>query len=215
MWDVGYASGGNYWSDYNGVDLCSGAAQNVCTRPDGIGDTPYTFANARDNYPLMKLFVEAIIHDVAVSKITPSATSVNQTKTLSITVTVTNEGAATENLTLTVYYDSTMLGSRTILALDPGSSQTLLFNWNTTGVALGAHSLKAVATTVWGEIDVADNTLVTGPVYVNASPSTTPRSPTTTQPSPSTDSYIEAGVAILLVAAFLATMVYWKRDKTR
>jgi parallel beta-helix repeat protein len=214
MWDVGYASGGNYWSNYNGTDQCSGPAQDVCPRPDGIGDTPYTFANARDNYPLMKLFVQTIIHDVAVSNITPSATSVNQTKTLSITVTVTNEGAATENFTLTLYYDTAMIGSRTILALAPGSSQALLFNWNTTGIALGAHTLKAVATTVWGEIDVADNTLVTGPVYVNAAPSTTPGSPTPTQPNPSTDSYIEAGVAILLVT-FLVMMAYRKRDKTR
>jgi parallel beta-helix repeat protein len=214
MWDVGYASGGNYWSNYNGTDQCSGPAQNVCTRPDGIGDTAYTFKNARDNYPLMRLFVQTIIHDVAVSNITPSATSVNQTKTLSITVTVTNEGAATENFTLTIYYDNTMIGSRTIPTLTPGSSETLLFNWNTTRVTLGAHSLKAVATTVWGEIDVADNTLVTGPVYVNAAPSTTPRSPTTTQPNPPIDSYVEAGGAVLLLA-LLAMIAYRKRNKTR
>jgi hypothetical protein len=214
MWDVGYASGGNYWSNYNGTDHCSGPAQNVCTRPDGIGDTPYIFASARDNYPLMKLFVQIIIHDVAVSNITPSSTSVNQTKTLSITVTVTNEGAATENFTLTLYYDKTMIGSQTISALIPGASQTLLFNWNTTNVPLGTHSLKAVATTVWGEIDVADNTLVTGPVYVNAAPSTAPRSPATTQPNPPIDSYVEAGGAILLLT-FLAIIAYRRRNKTR
>ncbi len=212
MWDVGYASGGNYWSDYTGVDHCSGPAQNICTKPDGIGDSPYVFANARDNYPLKNIFVQTVIHDVAVSKITPSATSVIQTKTLSINVTVTNEGAATENFTLTLYYDTTVIGTRTILALDPGSSQTLIFNWNTTGVALGAHNLKAVATTVWGEIDVADNTLVMGPVYVVRTPTTTPHSPT--QPTPSTDFYVEAGVAILLVAGFLVMMVYRRRGKT-
>jgi parallel beta-helix repeat protein len=214
MWDVGYASGGNYWSDYTGADHCNGPAQNVCTRPDGIGDTPYTFASSTDRYPLMKLFVQTIIHDVAVANITPSATSVNQTKTLSITVTVTNEGAATENFTLTLYYDTTMIGSQTISALISGASQTLLFNWNTAGIALGAHTLKAVATTVWGEIDVADNTLVTGPVYVNAAPSIAPRSPTTTQPNPPIDSYVEAGGAILLLT-FLAMIAYRRRNKTR
>jgi hypothetical protein len=162
----------------------------------------------------MKLFVETVIHDVAVSGITPSTTSVIQTKTLSINVTVTNEGAATENFTLTLYYDATMIGSQTILALSPSSSQTLTFSWNTTGVALGAHNLKAVATTVWGEIDVADNTLVVGPIYVRMTPPTTPpHSPT--QPTPSLDSYVEAGVAILLVAAFLVTIAYRRREKTR
>ena len=52
-WDDGYPSGGNYWSDYNGVDSYTGPFQNV-TGGDGIGDTPYTIdANNQDRYPLM------------------------------------------------------------------------------------------------------------------------------------------------------------------
>jgi len=50
--DLGYPSGGNYWSDYNGTDLYSGPYQNE-TGSDGIGDTPYVFdANNVDHYPL-------------------------------------------------------------------------------------------------------------------------------------------------------------------
>ena len=52
-WDGGYPTGGNRWSDYTGVDNCSGVSQNVCPAPDGIGDTPYVFLPGRDNYPLM------------------------------------------------------------------------------------------------------------------------------------------------------------------
>jgi parallel beta-helix repeat protein len=52
-WDAGYPSGGNYWSDYNGMDCYSGPYQNV-TGGDGIGDTPYVIdANNTDHYPLM------------------------------------------------------------------------------------------------------------------------------------------------------------------
>jgi len=54
VWDDGYPSGGNFWSDYAGVDNCSGPNQNVCPDPDGIGDTPYVIdGDSRDRYPLV------------------------------------------------------------------------------------------------------------------------------------------------------------------
>jgi parallel beta-helix repeat protein len=47
IWDDGYPSGGNYWSDYSGSD----------TDGDGIGDSPYTIdENNIDHYPLMTGF---------------------------------------------------------------------------------------------------------------------------------------------------------------
>ena len=53
VWDDGYPSGGNYWSDYTGVDSYSGPYQNE-TGSDGIGDTPYVIdENNIDRYPLM------------------------------------------------------------------------------------------------------------------------------------------------------------------
>jgi len=53
IWDNGYPSGGNYWSDYTAVDNFSGPGQNV-PGSDGIGDTPYAFTGNQDNYPLME-----------------------------------------------------------------------------------------------------------------------------------------------------------------
>jgi len=55
-WDNGYPSGGNYWSNYTGVDTRSGPNQ-VETESDGIGDTPYDIdENNQDRYPLMGPF---------------------------------------------------------------------------------------------------------------------------------------------------------------
>jgi parallel beta-helix repeat protein len=54
LWDNGYPSSGNYWSNYTGADSKSGAWQNQ-TGSDGIGDTRYVMdSNNVDNYPLMK-----------------------------------------------------------------------------------------------------------------------------------------------------------------
>jgi thermitase len=53
VWDDGYPSGGNYWSDYNGTDLLGGPYQNL-TGSDGIGDTPYSIdINNKDRFPYM------------------------------------------------------------------------------------------------------------------------------------------------------------------
>ncbi len=79
-WDIGYPLGGNYWSDYSGVDNFSGPGQNE-TGSDGMGDTPYTSigggAGAQDNYPqmepwppdraIMDLFKEASPHHAYVN----------------------------------------------------------------------------------------------------------------------------------------------------
>ena len=53
MWDDGYPSGGNYWSDCTDVDLYSGPYQNEAGS-DGIWDHPYVIdADNQDRYPLV------------------------------------------------------------------------------------------------------------------------------------------------------------------
>jgi len=64
VFDNGYPSGGNYWSDYNGTDAFSGTYQNR-TGSDGIGDTPYIIgAGGIDHYPLMKPWAPHILGDI-------------------------------------------------------------------------------------------------------------------------------------------------------
>jgi len=55
IWDDGYPSGGNYWSDYSGVDV----------NGDGIGDTPYIIdADNQDRYPLMHSWSPLPVHNI-------------------------------------------------------------------------------------------------------------------------------------------------------
>ncbi len=52
-WDWGYPAGGNYWSDYTGVDVMRGPGQNL-TGSDNIGDVSRNipFGPNVDRYPL-------------------------------------------------------------------------------------------------------------------------------------------------------------------
>ena len=93
-WDDGYPSGGNYWSDYAGVDLYSGPYQNV-TGSDGIGDTPYVIDEDNvDNYPLMSPWGElpALIPTLAVAPSYYLATHAGET--FNVTVRIENLSAA-------------------------------------------------------------------------------------------------------------------------
>ena len=56
IWNGIYPYGGNYWSDYAGVDNFSGPYQNE-TGEDGIGDIPHIInALNKDDYPLMRAY---------------------------------------------------------------------------------------------------------------------------------------------------------------
>ncbi|MCK4266088.1 MAG: right-handed parallel beta-helix repeat-containing protein, partial [Thermoplasmata archaeon] len=54
FWNNTHPIGGNYWSDYTGIDIYSGVSQDQPGN-DGIGDTPYIIdGGSQDNYPFMK-----------------------------------------------------------------------------------------------------------------------------------------------------------------
>jgi regulation of enolase protein 1 (concanavalin A-like superfamily) len=162
VWDDCYPSGGNYWSDYTGVDLFAGSHQNE-TGSDGIGDTPYVIdANNTDNYPLMNPWSPP---DLAVTNLTSAKTVIGQGYTGSVNVTFENLGNKIEAFNATVYANSTCIHSeQTMLAM---TNCTLSFRWNTTGFAKGNYTISAYAEPVPGETNTADNNSTDAWVFVS------------------------------------------------
>jgi len=158
IWDNGYPSGGNYWSDYSGVDLYSGPYQNE-TGGDGIGDTPYVIdASNQDNYPFTA-------HDVAVTNVTLSKTVVSKGYNVTINITAKNVGHYTETFNISLYADKNssiigdeiVIGNQTVHSLTSGNSTILTFTWSTADISYGNYTLSACATSVPNERSTTDN----------------------------------------------------------
>jgi parallel beta-helix repeat protein len=161
VWDNGYPSGGNYWSDYDGTDLYSGPHQNQ-SASDGIGDTPYVIdADNLDNYPLMNPWSPP---DIAVTDLTSAKTVIGQGYTGTVNVTFENLGNKIETFNATVYANSTSIQSEQIMLAM--TNCTLSFTWNTTGFTTGNYTISAYATPLQGETSTANNNLTGGMVYV-------------------------------------------------
>jgi parallel beta-helix repeat protein len=91
-WDDGYPSGGNYWSDYVGVDVESGPNQDLLGS-DGLGDTPYVIdENNTDYYPLMNPW-SAVAGNLQILKPTNESVIMGP---VNITFTIENRGCDVE-----------------------------------------------------------------------------------------------------------------------
>ena len=106
-----------------------------------------------------------LVHDMAVTHVTPSQTIVGQGYSTNMKVTIANQGDYTETSNVTAYTNTTIIGSENV-TLSAGNSAEVTFTWNTTGFPEGNYTISAYAWPVPGETDIADNTLVGGIVQI-------------------------------------------------
>ncbi len=104
--------------------------------------------------------------DVAVTNVSPSKDVVGEGYSLSINVTITNQGTLTETFNVTIYANTTVIGTLTNITLTSGNSTTITVVWNTTGFAMGNYTISAYASTVPGETDTTNNTFIDGTVTI-------------------------------------------------
>jgi len=109
----------------------------------------------------------SVIRDVAVIEVTTSSTEVYVGWPVNVSVTVRNEGDLTETFNVTTYYDNNIIYTITVNNLTSGEQTTLMFGWNTTeAIPCNNYTMKAEASTVPYEADIADNICVNGHVKI-------------------------------------------------
>ena len=100
-----------------------------------------------------------IMHNVAIIGVSVSRTCVYQGNLITINVQVKNKGSFSENLTVTAYYNSTVIQTQTVTDLASNANLTLTFYWNTSSIHYGYYIISATAKPVPGELDFSDNSM--------------------------------------------------------
>ena len=164
LWDDDYPSGGNYWSDYTGIDLKRGAGQNEAGS-DGVGDTAYVVDTANhDHFPLMKPYAGP--HDIGITRFNLFNTVVGEGYPILTDVKIINYGEQSESFNLAIKANSTTIQTMPV-TLTGRNSTTVHLLCPTSGLAKGSYSISAYATPVPSETDTSDNTRSGGYVFVS------------------------------------------------
>jgi len=101
------------------------------------------------------------LHDIAIINAETSKTITNDT-IVYVNVTIENQGQITETFSVTAYYDSIPIETKTVTDLNQGTSTVITFTWDTKTIPKGNYTIRATATTIPGETDTADNTYTDG-----------------------------------------------------
>jgi hypothetical protein len=141
---------------------------------DNLGATPLDLTNTKLNdsagnpipHDTYDGFYMAQIRDVAILNVVPSRAWAYPGWPINVTVTVKNKGNISETFNVYAYYDTTVIGFKTVTALAPNEVRDVIIEWDTTGVPEGNYTLKAVADTVPYEYNTADNTFIDSVVWI-------------------------------------------------
>jgi PKD repeat protein len=98
-----------------------------------------------------------VLRDIGITSFTANMTIVAEGEIISIGVTVKNFGFINENnINLIVYYNTTLLETKTFPQITSGSKKEYSFNWNTTGKP-GYYLFRANVTILPDEYNPTDN----------------------------------------------------------
>lgn len=143
-----------------------------------------------------------VAHDVTVEDIAVSSLAVVSGETVSVNVTLLNQGNATESFDVTLYYDSMVIGTQTVSNLLADRSKTLTFEWRTAHVAAGDYVLTAVADIVDGETTTLDNSFSFAAITV-------------TDPPPAFPIELSGLTVAIAALVFIDVILFRKRSRSK
>jgi parallel beta-helix repeat protein len=154
-WNDHYPSGGNYWSNYSGLDEKGGLCQNE-TGSDGIHDEPYIInQNNVDRYPLTKPYAGP--NDIGIlASVSKTVVAQGISITVRTDVKIVNYGIQEETFNFT--FQIIRLFTELTIKLASRNSTTVVSLWPTTNSPKGNYVILAQVTSVSGEADTSDNT---------------------------------------------------------
>lgn len=165
MWDAGYPSGGNYWSDHDTADLNNGLYQNV-TGSDGIGDIQYIInENNIDRYPIMKPYPWES-PDLGITGIVPCKTVLTKGFNLTINVMIFNYGDQQEESHIVLNINETETMEYANISVRSIDYAIINFTWNTASCEYGRYTLTAEVAQLPGEMDISDNLFTDSEIFV-------------------------------------------------
>jgi hypothetical protein len=142
---------GNSWSNYTLLLNSSAVTIQWQFYANNTGDV------WNSTLPIQYLTVRPrSAHDIAVTDVVPAKTVARQGPSLNINVTVANCGDYPETFNITIYANLTAIDQHSI-DLTNGDSKTVILTWNTSAFDKGSYTINAIAATVPGEINTANN----------------------------------------------------------
>jgi hypothetical protein len=132
-------------------------------------------------------------HDVKVYKITALPTTLDVGGTVTINATIINLGAFNETVYVAASYGTAnLIGNQTGIRILTLESKSIIFSWNTAGVAAGSYTITVRVGNVTDETTPSNNVATFAPIVLNSSQSS------------NLYLYIGAGIAVAAVVIILA-----------
>jgi parallel beta-helix repeat protein len=163
FWDYGYPTGGNYWSDYLGVD----------NNNDGIGDTPYAiYTNNVDRYPLMSQWDP--VRNVNTGLFYPTIQeAIDTSKTLDGHTLMVEEGTYCEHIV--VDKSISLIGKNKITTIIDGSGTGTVVSILASNVKISGFTIRNGGKQPWTNFGacvqimvLSNNSIVSGNILKNS-----------------------------------------------